>query len=76
MHLNGCHAVSSLLKRYSKAVNGIQELKEAFDELSETVDENLLEKWKQDEARAMDSRGEHLRIFDVKMEKGIFRQLV
>jgi uncharacterized membrane protein (DUF106 family) len=53
-------------------VNGIQELKEAFEELSETVDENLLEKWTQDEVKAMDSQGDHLRIFDVKMEKGFF----
>jgi hypothetical protein len=63
--------VRSLLKRYDKAVDEIQEMKAAFEELCDTVDEQVLEQWKEEEQNAMALRGEHLRVYDVKMEKGL-----
>jgi hypothetical protein len=52
-------------------VDETQEMKAAFEELCETVDEQVLEQWKQEEQNAMVLRGEHLRVYDVKMEKGL-----
>jgi hypothetical protein len=49
----------------------MQEMKAAFEELSETVDEQVLAQWKEEEGRAMDFRGDYLRVFDVRMEKGL-----
>jgi hypothetical protein len=70
-HHHSCHTVRSLLKRYDDAVDGMQDMKAAFEELSETVDEQVLAEWKADERRAMDFRGDYLRVFDVRMEKGL-----
>jgi hypothetical protein len=63
--------VSTLSKKFDKAKSGLNTTKEAFDELSATLDGELLESWKEEERKAQATRGEALRIYDVRLEQGI-----
>jgi hypothetical protein len=62
----------SLLSKYKAAVKGRDSSKVAFEELNASVDEAQLQKWREEESMAMESRGEYLRIYDVRTEKGKF----
>jgi hypothetical protein len=55
----------SLVNKFNKAIKGTQDAKIAFDELDASISPRLAKQWKVDEARAMDERGEALRIYDV-----------
>ena len=61
-----------LLKKFKRAMDGLGDAKEAYISLGESIDPVTVARWKEDEKIAMDERGEHLRIFEVKMRKGDF----
>jgi len=41
----------------------------AFEQLSDSLDASLIQEWTEQERVAMEKRGEHLRIYDVKSKK-------
>lgn len=43
---------------------------EAYEELTACLEDDKIQKWSQDEKQAMMWRGEHLEIYDVRMESG------
>ena len=45
------------------------ETQPAFEQLSESIDRLLIEVWTEQECVAMAKRGEHLKIYEVKLEK-------
>ena len=59
-----------LLKKYKRAKSGLTETKSAYDRLAESLDAVKVMEWKEQEQRAMEERGDALRIFEVKLEKG------
>jgi len=62
----------SLIKKYEKAVVGSRELREAFEGLDENITQQQRQQWENDEKMAMEHRGDHLEIYEVKMDKGKF----
>jgi hypothetical protein len=63
-------AVSMLLKKHKRAVAGLAETKEAYLALEKSLDQSKTQGWKMQEQQAMKERGELLRIFEVKADKG------
>jgi hypothetical protein len=59
-----------LLKKYKRAKSGLTETKSAYDRLAESLDAVKVMEWKEQERRPMEERGDALRIFEVKLEKG------
>lgn len=59
-----------LLIKYSRAISGLAETRPAYIKLTNSLDPNLVAEWRLAEAEAMENRGEFLRIFDLKIEKG------
>ena len=63
-------AVSMLLTKHKRAVAGLAETKEAYLALDNSLDKAKTRVWKRQEQQAMKERGELLRIFEVKADKG------
>jgi hypothetical protein len=59
-----------LLKKFQRAKKGLTETKPAYEGLADTLDAVLVSEWKQEERQALEKRGDLLRIYDVKFEKG------
>jgi hypothetical protein len=59
-----------LLKKHKRAVAGLAETKEAYLALEKSLDQSKTQGWKMQEQQAMKERGELLRIFEVKADKG------
>jgi hypothetical protein len=59
-----------LLSKYKSAVKGRASSKVAFDELDASVDDEQSQQWREEEWVAMESRGEYLRIYEVRTNKG------
>ena len=51
-------------------MKGVREMKEAYEGLSELMDEETLKGWKEEEAEAMENRGEFMKIYEIKFNKG------
>jgi hypothetical protein len=64
--------VKSLAAKYKAAIEGIEYTKEAFDDLNDAIKPDLRESWMSSEKMALELRGEHLKIYDVQIEKGAF----
>jgi hypothetical protein len=62
--------VSSLCKKFEKAVIGLKDTSEAYFELSAALDGKLVKSWQKDEEKAQVKKGEALRIYDVQLEQG------
>jgi hypothetical protein len=62
--------VSMLIKKHKRAVAGLAETKEAYLALENSLDATKTRVWKRQEQKAMKERGELLRIFEVKADKG------
>lgn len=56
--------------KYSRAVKGLASTKEAFEALTDSLSPALVEDWSKAEKKAMKLRGDHLRIYDVRITKG------
>ncbi|KAG1838555.1 hypothetical protein F4604DRAFT_1572198 [Suillus subluteus] len=61
--------VRTLLKKHKRAVKGIDDTKLPFDELTHTLDPEKIAIWEKDEKMAMELRGDHLDIYQLKIDK-------
>ena len=64
--------VGTLLKKFKRAEKGLAETALAYDGLADLLDAQSVREWKQQERQAMEERGDLLRIYDLKLEKGKF----
>lgn len=64
-----------LLKKFHRAKKGLAETKLAYDGLATSLDGHSVTEWKEQERQAMKERGDLLRIYDLKLEKGGTHQL-
>ena len=51
-------------------MKSVREMKEAYEGLSESMDEETLKGWKEEEAEAMENRGDFMKIYEIKFDKG------
>jgi hypothetical protein len=65
-------SVRSLRSKYKSAIEGRERSEAAFKDLNANVDEVPLAEWQEEESKAMENRGEYLRIYEVQIEKGLF----
>ena len=65
-------SVQALVTKYDSAIKGRDKSKVAFEDLDANMDELNLKEWREEEQQAMKHRGECLRIYEVKIEKGVF----
>jgi hypothetical protein len=63
--------VKSLSKKFKAAETGIKTTKAAFEEVDDTIDDNSRLQWEEDEMLARNYRGDALKIYEVKMDKGV-----
>ncbi|KAG1784794.1 uncharacterized protein HD556DRAFT_1250836, partial [Suillus plorans] len=61
--------VKTLLKKYKRALKGVDDTKSPFDELTLSLDPEKISIWKIDEKKAMEQRGEYLDIYQLQMNK-------
>jgi hypothetical protein len=61
---------NSLCGKWSRAKEGVSETKPAFEQLTECLEASLVREWTAQERVAMEKRGEHLRIYEVTLERG------
>jgi Kyakuja-Dileera-Zisupton transposase len=59
----------SLCRKWSQAKEGLSDMKPAFDQLSECLDQSLLDEWMAQECTAMDLCGNYLKIYKVTSDK-------
>jgi hypothetical protein len=62
--------VSTLKRKFQKAMIGSKETSTAFHKLSLALDEKSVEIWKCEEQKAQFERGDSLKIYDVRVEQG------
>lgn len=67
--------VKTLLKKHKRAVKGVDDTKLPFDELTHSLDPQKITLWEKDEKIAMELRGEHLNIYQLKIDKGEFASI-
>ena len=65
-----CSTVPAMVKKWTDAMKGVREMKEAYEGLSESMEEETLKGWKEEEAEAMENRGEFMKIYEIKFNKG------
>jgi hypothetical protein len=63
-------AVRTLLQKYKRAIKGIDDTKVPFEELTSSLEVSKVSSWEKDETLAMEQRGEHLDIYQLKIDKG------
>jgi hypothetical protein len=61
--------VKALASKFKAAQEGVQSTKIAFDDLNEAIQPEMRQVWLNSEEIAMESQGEHLRIYDIQLEK-------
>jgi hypothetical protein len=64
------NVVKTLSSKFKAAVGSVQLTKVAFEKLDNAIDADLREMWTKLEKKALESRGEYLKIYDVQLEKG------
>jgi hypothetical protein len=64
--------VKALSMKFKVATKGLQHTKVAFDDLNSDIQPETREEWMNLEQIALESRGEHLKIYDINLEKGKF----
>lgn len=62
--------MKTLLKKYKRALKGVDDTKSPFDELTQSLDSGKISMWRIDEEKAMEQRGEYLDIYQLQMNKG------
>ena len=65
-----CSTAPALVKKWTDAMKGIREMKEAYEGLSELMDEETLKGWKEEEVEAMENMGDFMKIYEIKFNKG------
>ena len=58
--------------KFKVATEGLQHTRIAFDDLNSDIQPEIREEWMNSEQIALKSRGEHLKIYDINLEKGRF----
>lgn len=76
-HYHVCHSadfspVHSLLRKYSEAVQGVATTETPFHRLTESVSKTSITQWEAAEKKAMELRGEYLKIYDIQLSKGTY----
>ncbi|KAG1799946.1 uncharacterized protein HD556DRAFT_1305447 [Suillus plorans] len=61
--------LKTLLKKYKRALKGVDDTKSPFDELTLSLDPEKISIWKINEKKAMEQRGEYLDIYQLQMNK-------
>ncbi|KAG1784341.1 uncharacterized protein HD556DRAFT_1315167 [Suillus plorans] len=61
--------MKTLLKKYKRALKGVDDTKSPFDELTLSLDPEKISIWKIDEKKAMEQCGEYLDIYQLQMNK-------
>jgi hypothetical protein len=64
--------VKALSVKFKVATKGLQHTKIAFNDLDSNIQPEIREEWMNLEQVALESRGEHLKIYDINLEKGRF----
>jgi hypothetical protein len=64
--------VKALSVKFKVATKGLQHTKIAFNDLDSNIQPETREEWMNLEHIALESRGEHLKIYDINLEKGGF----
>jgi hypothetical protein len=62
-------AADSLCEKWTRATKGLSEMRPTFEQLSDSLDPSLVQEWTAQERIAMKERGDHLNIYQVKLEK-------
>jgi hypothetical protein len=60
-----------LSKKLQKARQGLSETQAAFEGLTESLSEENIQEWKREEEVALRWRGDALKIYEVRQEKGL-----
>ena len=71
MNVSDAFAVQSIIQRWKKAVIQREEMRSALDELTDRISEEWIEEWKELEERAMQERGDALKIYDIAETQGM-----
>ncbi|KAG1863081.1 hypothetical protein F4604DRAFT_1587244, partial [Suillus subluteus] len=61
--------IKTLLQKYKHANKGIDDTKVPFEELTSSLEVSKVSSWEKDETQAMEQRGEHLDIYQLKIDK-------
>jgi hypothetical protein len=61
-----------LLKKLENAKSGIEITRKGFEDLAASLPMELQEKWRREEAVALQKGGVHLNVYDLKLPKGRF----
>jgi hypothetical protein len=64
-------AVVSLVKKWHKGKDGVEETRGAYEGLSQARSKALLKKWRKQEETARKQRGDALKIYDICLQQGI-----
>ena len=70
IHLSKMLSARSLSSKLRSAIKGKTNCKVAFEELDASVGEEQSMEWREEERMAIESRGEYLRIYEVRTNKG------
>jgi hypothetical protein len=62
-----------LSKKFKAAKKGKRAMKAEFEELDSTIGDESRTQWEEEEELARNFRGEHLKIYEVRMEKGMWK---
>jgi hypothetical protein len=62
--------VKSISRKYKRAISSREESHNILKDLSACVEEEKRKIWEGDERKAMSSRGDHLKIYDVVLDTG------
>lgn len=62
-------SADSLCEKWSRAKKGLSDTGPTFEQLSHSLDASLVQEWTAQERVAMEKRGDHLNIYQVRMEK-------
>lgn len=62
--------VSSLIRKYRNAVQGVAQTKLPFDNLTKVLKSEWIIKWTEAEEKASSQRGDNLRIYSVNISAG------
>ncbi|KAH7906220.1 hypothetical protein BJ138DRAFT_1016595 [Hygrophoropsis aurantiaca] len=61
--------INTLLKKYVRAMKGVEETKEPFQALSSSLNQADVEKWTLEERKASKERGEALNVYQLRFDK-------
>lgn len=64
--------MDALLGKFTRAQKGVKSTGEAFLQLSDRVEDDLIATWTSEEQEALRKGGDSLKIYEVKIKKGAF----